>query len=54
MIEDVRSSASSRPTASALPTEQEMAEVEREGEFAESSQPPCPVHAELLEVMECG
>ncbi|ROL48816.1 Multiple epidermal growth factor-like domains protein 10 [Anabarilius grahami] len=34
------------------PREQEMAVEEEEGEPSETSKPPCPVYAELLEVME--
>ncbi|ROJ49391.1 Ribonuclease inhibitor [Anabarilius grahami] len=50
--EDVLSSASSGPSAGALPAEQEMAEEDREDEIAESSHSTCPTYAVLLEVME--
>ncbi|ROI81362.1 hypothetical protein DPX16_14791 [Anabarilius grahami] len=56
--DDVLSLTSSDPAASALlassPREQEMANEEEAGEPAETSKPPCPAHAELLEVMERG
>ncbi|ROL54949.1 hypothetical protein DPX16_0123 [Anabarilius grahami] len=47
--EDVLSFTSSGPAANALPAEQEIADEDREGEFPESSQPPCPMYEELLE-----
>ncbi|ROI42814.1 hypothetical protein DPX16_7091 [Anabarilius grahami] len=54
--DDVLSLTSSDPEASALlassPREQEMAVEGEAGEPAESSKPPCPAYAELLEVME--
>ncbi|ROJ62565.1 hypothetical protein DPX16_21551 [Anabarilius grahami] len=54
--DDVLSLISSDPAASALlagsPREQEMAFEEEAGEPAETSKPPCPTYAELLEVME--
>ncbi|ROL43428.1 hypothetical protein DPX16_17249 [Anabarilius grahami] len=53
---DVLSLKSSGPAASALlafnPREQEMAIEGEAGEPAESSKPPCPVYAGLLEVVE--
>ncbi|ROJ25309.1 hypothetical protein DPX16_20122 [Anabarilius grahami] len=54
--DDVLSLTSSDPAASALlaasPREQEMAFEEEASEPAETSEHPCPVYAELLEVME--
>ncbi|ROK82361.1 hypothetical protein DPX16_4016 [Anabarilius grahami] len=54
--DDVLSLTSSDPAASALlaasPREQEMVFEEEAGEPAETSKPPCPAYAELLEVME--
>ncbi|ROL46692.1 hypothetical protein DPX16_12585 [Anabarilius grahami] len=54
--DDVLSLKSSDPAASALlalsPREQEVAVKEEEGEPSETSKPPCPAYAELLEVIE--
>lgn len=48
LVEDVLSSTSSGPAASALPAEQEVADDDREGEIPETSQPPCHAYAGLV------